>query len=249
MNKAASLLFAMFKFRLSSLVTSGVFALSVVACGPAENADVNEMIAKTQVEAAVGAMHEVRGGKGGEAALGSLMVLGASSMSMLTPKDGNEKRDAVVTKGLARMAERVQKRDSNKCKCEENKCVFNKCELDGMGVVNGSMEWSDSSLKCDYSIKLSVEEGETKVATSFATTCDLTFSETSLDGTLSSKGDVNTEFKGQKSSVAWESSFKFDKIKFDESGIKSGKAKVEATVDAGKDTLHGKSEIDFSKKS
>lgn len=240
----------MFKLRLSSLVASGVLALGVVACGPNENADVNEKVAKTQVEATVNALRLVSGGKGGEAALGSLMGLGSSSMGMLTPKSGDEKRDVALNDGLARIAERVQKRDSDKCKCDEKKCVFTKCDLDGAGIIDGSMEWSDTSLKADYSIELSVDQGGMKVATTFSTACDLTFSETSLDGSLSSKGDVKTEFNGKTTSVTWESSFIFNKIEFDETGIKSGKATVEATVEAeGKDALHGKSEIDFSKKS
>lgn len=240
----------MFKLRLSSLVASGVLALGIVACGPNENADVNETIAKAQVESAVNALRMVSSGKGGEAALGALSDLGASSMNMLNPKSGDEKRDVALKTGLARIAERVQKRDSENCKCDEKKCVFTKCEMDGAGTINGSIEWSDTSLKCDYSIGLSVNEGGVKVETSFSTTCDLTFSETSLDGSLSSKGEVKTAYEGKNANVSWESSFVFNKIEFDKTGIKSGKASVEATVDAeGKDTLHGKSEIDFSKKS
>lgn len=241
----------MTKLRLISLSSCVLMSLGTVGCGPTENADVNETVAKQQVFAAVDALMQIKGGKSGDVAVASLMPLGIGSMSMLTPREGNEKRSAdLAAQTIVDLTNLARAEGSDKCSCDENKCVFKNCDLTGFGSLDGTMEWSDTSLKCDYKAEYSIDEGGMKLKTSFSTFCNLSYSDTSLEGELSSKGSIETSGHGHDSNVSWESSYDFVGIKFDDKGaVQSGIAKVEVEVKGnGKDALFGKSEIDFASK-
>lgn len=236
----------MTKLRSLSLSSCLFVALGVVACGPSENADINESVAKSHVEATVSALRGIQGGQDGESVVTALMVLGSSSKALLKPKDGQEKRDGMIETGVARLMEDIKARDAGDCGCSKNKCDFSKCKLGGGAVVEGSLEWGEDFLKCDYKLVGNADVAGVKMKSEFSTFCDLKFSETSLDGKLSSKGYMEVADEADKAKVTWETKLTFNKIKFDESKVLSGSASIEAQVEVPKEEgLYGKSEIEF----
>lgn len=237
----------------ATLVSSSLlFVLGSAGCGPTENANVNEAMAKEQVSAAVETLVKLQAGKGGDTAVASMMVFGSSSMSMLSPKSSEESRQATqLNARVLELAKLVKARSDENCSCDEDKCVFDKCKLENFGTLDGKLSWGKDFLKCDYKADYNLEYGGMKAVTSFSIFCDLKYTDTSLDGTLSTKGSVEVSAQGKDASTKWESSYSFNKIEFDSSGkVKSGSAMVEVEVDAGgKEALYGKAEIDFSSSS
>lgn len=225
-----------------TLCVSLLLALNSVGCGKQENADVNEAAAKTQVNTAIQAVQSLQGGKNGQSAATELMSLGAGSLTMLKPKGGDEKRSAALGAQLDMLAKATEK-GAEGCECTAKKCTFTKCGVDGEATFNGTIEWSETSLKCDYSIEMK----HSALELNFSTTCDLKFSETSLDGTLSSEGSSKYAAAGQSGGSKWDTSMQFDGVKWDKAGKAiGGKVTIEASLEVeGQEDLYGKSEIDL----
>lgn len=244
---------AMNKFRRGASFFCVTAALFTTGCSQTENAEVDTKLAESEMGPAVESIMAFRSGSANADAVASLLELGTSGQNLLKAKQ----EDAEVSSRAARAAQEARKlarlardKGGDKCKCDESKCDFSGCDLGAFGKLEGKIEWTDSSLTCDYKAEFSIEEGSLKFATSLSTFCDLKFSETTLDGKLSHQGELEGKGVDGEVAVSWESSFDFEGIKYDtkKAKITEGVAKVKveiATLD--QDTLRGSASIDFSK--
>lgn len=226
-----------------TLCASLLLALNSVGCGKQENADINEAAAKTQVNTAIQAVQSLQGGKNGQSAAMDLMSLGSGSLAMLEPKADQEARSAELGAQLRMLAKATEEGGTEGCECTKNKCTFTKCGVADGATFDGSIEWTKTSLKCDYSIKMK----HSALELNFSTICDLKFSETSLDGTLSSEGSSKFAAAGQSGGSKWDTAMEFKGVKWDKAGKAiEGKVTIEASLEVeGEEELYGKSEIDL----
>lgn len=240
----------MHKLSRSVLSFGVLIALGTTACDKSDNADVDTAKVKTGLRSSVQSMMSFRSGKGGLEAVGSMMEFGSISYGILEPQEEKSKdarRMADQARKLARMA---REEGGDNCSCDETKCNFDGCDLDGYGKLEGKLEWSETSLNCDYKATFSLKETGVEMSTTLSTFCDLKFTETTLDGKLSHKGELEGKGVDGEVAISWDTSFVFEGIKYDadKNKITKGIAKVDAEVAVeGEETLRGSASIDFSK--
>lgn len=240
------------KLSPSALSLCVIAALGLTACGPDENAEVNTTLVEGQLGPAVESMMAFRSGKAGADAIGPLMSLGNLGQAMLTPEEGKtSSRTYPSVQDVQKMARMARDKGGEECACDEHKCVFDGCELGIFGKLEGGLQWTETSLNCDYKAEFSIKDAVASATTKLSTFCDLKFSETTLDGELRHSGSIMGKSDDHESGISWESSIVFDGIKYDDDAhkITEGSANVEAEVAVtGEDTLRGSASIDFSNK-
>lgn len=115
------------------------------------------------------------------------------------------------------------------CNCSETSCTFQDCGEEGSSTINGTISWDGGHVKCDLTFKV-------KGTTSFneldlSTKCDLTVTETSIDGTLKSAGKISNlstgggEGEGASIDIGnyeWDTNTKYEGVTYDTSGQPTG---------------------------
>lgn len=204
-------------------------ALSLFACGSDEEEEpepqgeqgtLNESLVEQSAVTAYQATETAIDTGDGQASAFTLLSVGTSALGMVTPSSGG-------TQPMS-FGEAQQALNQGTCECTANSCTFTDCG-DGTGyTITGSLEWTDSSMTCDYTV------GGTNGAQSFSYSilCDLAYTSTSLDGTLSTTGEIDAS--GQV--TTFDTDLSFNMVTFDASGPTGGSIDVSASVGyAGQD--------------
>jgi hypothetical protein len=220
--------------KLGFVLGAVLAATSLVACGggddepKAKPATVNEATAKQTATATVQAMATVIAQNNGQSAASAVLGMGMMSMGMITPQ------------AQGAMA-------AGKCECDEvaKTCVFEDCG-EGGSVMNGTFSWADNHIVCDLSMTLDgAESGGAYAAFSYSTTCDLTLTETSIDGEIAAKLDVEYNQGGQSGSVKMQSETEYMDVTFDATTKQptGGSVHVWAKVESSQGNYEGEATV------
>lgn len=211
-----------------------VSALALAGCGDdsSEDDDGGSQTQVTTNTAVVGGIGQNTaaavtslGAGDGSAAAFSLLAIGNSAFSVITPSGGSQAQSAPDL-GTATLSA-----CETECTAEgdSGSCTFSGCS-DGTWTLEGSFSWGGGNLDADYSVTGN-QSGSAWTMTVFA---DLTYTSTSIDGVLETTGEFTTEANGQSYSTSWDTSLEYDAVTWPEgggcptSGSISGSAEVTA---------------------
>jgi hypothetical protein len=217
-------------------VGATLLALTVFACGGDDETEpdpsggndgtVNEAVVEQVATTAFDAAQTAVGGDG-QAAAFAMLGVGTSAIAIVTPG----------TAGSSPMGQAQQALAQEGCECDTNTCNFTGCDTGSGITLTGSISWTDNSLDCDYSI------GGSNGAQTFnyAILCDLDYTDTSLDGSLSTSGDITAG--GQATS--FNTSLMFNMVTFDASGPTGGSIDVSASFGTGGQSYSADASVSF----
>lgn len=162
----------------------------------------------------------------GSAAAMSLIGIGQSGLSVITPSSGGGAQPQVAPElGTATFST-----CDTECSGEgdSGSCTFSGC-TDGTWSLEGSFSWGGGNLDADYTVSGAVSG--TTYSLSFL--ADLTYTETSIDGTLSTDGESTVDANGQSYVSSWETSLVYDAVSWPAGGgcPTSGSISGSASVD------------------
>jgi hypothetical protein len=197
------------------------------------NGEVSPQAAQSNTTTAILGSQTAIGGDGLAAAY-QLASLGTSALSLVGPA-GSQPQSVT--------GEAKQALQTGVCECTGTSCTFEDCSDDsyaGTFTLNGTLSWANGNVVADLQYAGSDASGQTY---DFSVAMDVTVTETSIDGTVSSTGSVNAQ--GQ--SVSWESDLVMNDIQFGAAGCPtSGSLDVDASVTyAGSQTYSGQESITF----
>jgi len=228
-------------FRLGAVA---LLSLTMFACGddeeepPPEQAQgtVNEALVTQSANNAFKSTGKLATGGSGETAAFELMAVGQSAMGFATPAAAGGGQAAQSIGSIQ------QALGGAGCECAANSCTFTDCGGDSGYTINGSIEWTETSLKCDYTVG-GAASGTTLAYNIF---CDLTYGTTSLDGTLSTKGSITVDANGQSIATEFDTSMTFNDVTYSAGGPTGGSLDVKTSVTANGQSYGASASIDFS---
>ena len=196
------------------------------------NGEVNPQSARSSTTTAIAGARLALGGEGISAA-NQLSALGTSALGMVGPSGSQPQ-------GYGQVKQPAQ---TGVCDCDATSCTFQDCGDDASPnafTINGSISWAGGNVVADLRYKGGDIAGSTY---DFGVKMNVTATETSIDGTVSTDGAVTAQ--GQN--VTWDSSLLMNDIQFNASGCpQSGSLEVDATVSYGASQSYtGKDTITF----
>lgn len=230
---------------LASFCSVSILALAAAACGsdesetkssPKNQATVNTVQAKAAAKQAIAASISAVKNGDGRAAANGLQAAAASMQGVITPSGGVVAASANPAGALA----------AGTCDCDQSQCSFKDCGEDGL-TINGTMSWDNGHLLCNLTYKVE----NTSNTLDLTTTCDLTVTDTSIDGSLGSTGSISgSASDGQGNSASfdwsWSSSTTYNAVTFDGSGTPTGGSiDLTGTYDMGGQSYEGSATITF----
>jgi hypothetical protein len=216
-------------------------SVAVLACGddeetkqePAGNAGtVNEATVQQAATTAFQATEQAISTMDGQAAAFTMLSVGTSALSMITPGGGS----APMSTGTAQSA-----LGEGTCDCTANSCNFSDCGDAAGFTITGTIAWTDTTLDCDYTVA-GLQGGYNY---SFSIFCDLDYTATSLDGTIETSGDYQIDAQGTMQSFSWDSSLTFNGVTYASGQPTGGSIDVTASVNLGGQIYNGSSSVSF----
>jgi hypothetical protein len=204
------------------------------------NGTVNETVASAVTTETFNALQEATGGDGRDAAF-TLMAIGLSAISMVTPSGAQPA--VIYVENLPPAGDFVNEltRDGV-CECDENSCTFDGCGDTGGLAITGTMSWSNSTMDADYTVGGSYG-GSTYTYGIFS---DLDFTATSITGVVSTDGDFSTVAEGTTVQSLWDTSVTFNNVTFSGSGQPTGGSiDVSAAVTANGESYSATGSVSF----
>ena len=212
--------------------------------GTSNQGTVNEAGASAIVSASTSALASLSTGDGPGAAL-ALASVGTSAAAVVTPSGGQTQSIPLTDSsfGTARSAACEEQ-----CEGDETSgsCTFSGCTLEGSGYswgIEGSISWTASTLDCDLGYT-----GDLQGLTwTVNINCDLDYTATSLDGTVTSDGSYTGAVSGQNIDLTWDSSVTYNAVTFPEAGScpSSGSVDVDASVTSNGASYEGSGSVSF----
>lgn len=220
-------------------------SLALVGCGSSGDTMVNEAAAKQVSTQLISAVTKARTGADGPAAAFAIAAAGQSAQGLVTASAGGYTGQA--------SGERIgaaQQRDvSGSADCTASGCTFKGFSDNASGsawTIDGSLTWSKTKFTCDLTMTGDFQ-GQ---SWSFHETCDLTVTDTSIDGTFATDGKYSLGAGlGVPGGVetTWDSSITFSAVKYNESGCAtSGSIEVESNISANGGSFSGSGSVTFS---
>jgi hypothetical protein len=234
---------------LASFCSISLLALAAAACGsdetetkqPAANkATVNTAQAKEAAKQAIAASLSAVKDNNGQTAANQLQSAASQMQGVITPAGGAGAAPAAAGGALA----------AGTCSCDASQCTFQDCGDPNGTTINGTMSWSGGHVLCDLTYHVANNGGYTL---DLATTCDLTVTDTSIDGTLGSSGSLDGsagagegQTGGMSYSYSWTTSTAYNAVTFNGSGTPTGGSiDVSGTYEVGGQSYEGSATIAF----
>ncbi|TPV96918.1 MAG: hypothetical protein B7733_02295 [Myxococcales bacterium FL481] len=215
---------------VSSLLVS-VMCVATCSDDDAKDGTVNDVAVQQGASAAIDATETIATSGDGQLAAFQMLAVGTSAMSFITP---GQERAALLPRPTGRSG-------GEGCSCSENSCTFTDCG-DGTGfVVDGSISWTETSLDCDYN----VSGGAAGQTYSFSVACDLDYTESSIDGTLETAGEVAINANGQNVSSSWDTSLTYNDLQFMAGQPTSGSVEIDSSVTVDGETYAASGSVSF----
>ena len=135
------------------------------------------------------------------------------------------------------------------CTCTEAACTYVNCAPTGTTgiLVNGTVSWTTTSLKCD---KLTYAVNVSGATTNVTLDCDLAVTPTTLSGSVRSVGTAALGNLVQSSSVqisdiGWSSTTQLSNVTYDDKGLTGGSARVDVSSSIGDQAYTGSADVTF----
>ena len=218
--------------------------LTMTACGDDDDdagqaATVYKSAATGQTTSTIMAVRAAMPGQG-LAVSNNLQSAASQSQGILTPQGAGSTPAAIGD-----LATRTWATGSCDGACTDSACTFANCSDDtGQVTINGSIAFGNGKLTAK-------DLTYTFTAQNIVTTlnCDLTYTDTSIDGTLSSTGSVDLSKYGQgaSGSYTWDSEVTYKQVTFSASspGPTGGSIEVSASSTYGGQKYAGSDTITF----
>ncbi|MFO0735457.1 MAG: hypothetical protein U0270_06245 [Labilithrix sp.] len=208
-------------------------ALTVVACGddeadkPApEIATVDNAAAKSSATATITALASTVNGSENGASVGALSAAAQSSQSLLSAQPAAGTRS--VAQGLGLDTESIHVLDIGDpgCSCTATSCTFNACSFGATNnngsvsfTIDGSYSWGGGHVVCSdlkYTFSGNNLGGGTLSTNTVVTlNCDLTVTDSSIDGFVQSSGSTSTNLGQNAYSSTWDVRSTYHRVTFD----------------------------------
>lgn len=214
-------------------------SFGLTACGSdddggdsSQKATVNEATAKSMAASTVNAI-DAASTDNGLTINSNIQSAASSAQGLIQPAAGGQPQGEDV---LGHVAEALAAGD---CACDDagKKCVFDKCGSGGV-EISGELSWSAGSMKCvdlTYVITTGATGGTNN--TTIKTNCDLSFTASEINGTLSSNLNGASEAGGYKTSYVTSSTVTFNKLTYASGAATGGSLSVKGSYDV---TVNGK---------
>jgi hypothetical protein len=231
----------------ASFCSVTLLAFAAVACGsdesetkstPKKQAAVNTAQAKEVAKQAIAASISAVRDNNGQNAANQLQAAASQMQGVITPAPGGMSQAAASPAGALA---------AGTCTCDQSQCTFQDCGDNGT-TINGTMSWKDGHLLCDLTYHI---DNQGSYTLDLTTTCDLTVTDTSIDGTLGSTGSLDgTAVDGQGNGAAynytWSSSSTYNAVTFDGSGTPTGGSiDMTGSYEIGGQSYEGSATITF----
>lgn len=245
-------------------------ALMAVACGDddddskpaAQTATVDQGQAKANAQATISALSATLNGGENGASVGALSGAAQSSQGLLSYQPGAAGTRSVA-QGLNLETGGVHPLDIGDpgCSCTGTSCTFSSCSFGSASTtfkIDGSYSWGGGHVVCN-NLKYTFEStndvassGAAGYATNMVVTlnCDLTVTETSINGYIQSAGNTSSSLGGQTYATTWDIRSTYNNVTFNASHQATGGSLAvngTASVSAGGQTYNyaGSGEVTF----
>lgn len=203
-------------------------------------ATVNQAAAKQNAQSAIAAALAAKQGQGASS-VSSFVGLGSGAFSLLTPSAPGQgaQTTALLTAPVGAFAP-----DEVGVSCTDTSCTFDHYAPAGAYTVDGSMSWGGGHLVADLTVSMS----QNGMSFEFETTADLEVTDSSLDGTVTSKGRVvvpQAQQYGSSGEVSWDSSVEYDELTFANGQPTGGSMSVHASMQSGDQSYVGDVTVSF----
>lgn len=223
------------------MLVAGVLGLAAAGCGGdddggggsgAQAGTVNESSAKAMASGTVSAVNAAGTDQGLQVSAG-IQQAGSAASGIIQPSaGGTQSFDAlgVVSQALA----------AGDCTCDDaaKKCVFDKC-TSGTAEISGELSWANGKLTCT-NLTYVIDQAAAGTSTTITTNCDLTYSATQIDGTLSSSVSGSTTAGGYSVTYAVKTNVKFNAVTYSSGSATGGSIDVSGTYDVTTNGQSGK---------
>lgn len=229
-----------------------VGSLVLAGCGSStpsggDGAQVNDQAAKQMTTQLVSAVTKARTGSDGPGAAFALAAAGQAAQGIVTASAGYTAQAQVGEKiGAAHQAD-----VSGSADCTATGCTFKSYADSASGAawtVDGSLSWASNKVTCDLTMTGDVQGSSFTIHEK----CDLTVTDTSIDGTFESDGSYSVAASGipglpsGAGQGSWKASVTYNAVGFDASGCtKSGSVDVDSEVTAGGASYSGTGSVTF----
>jgi len=199
-----------------------VLALGVAACGESGNSGtVNQQQATTATTQSISALEQAISTNNGEASAQSLLGASLSNSTLVQPAA------AALQNGTGVIS---SAQTTGTCDCNETSCTFTNCSYGYSGsswTMNGTMSWTATTILCDMTYAGDFQ-GQSYT---MDLDCNITMTDTSIDGTLNSTGSYdNTQFG---ISGSWSTDSTYNNVTFNNSSCPtSGSIDIDASQTA-----------------
>lgn len=226
----------------------------LVACGSdseesqpqTQAGQVNTQTAKSAAEGTVQAALTAVNDQNGRVAASQLQAVSSQTQGIITPAAPST--GTTAARILGALGPDLGTLADEGCNCTETSCTFQDCGSE-TSKISGTLSWEGGHLECDLQFKTigAGLTGEVDITTS----CDLKVTESSLDGTLGTKGTVSNiptadNSTGAIGSYEWNVSTRFDKVAYDAQRKPiSGSVHVEGTYTIFGQVYSGSADVTF----
>lgn len=203
--------------RFSTVVSFVALSIAAAACSSSDSAapaakagTVNPQAAKSTATQAVQASVTAVKSNDGQASAGQFMAAAMSAQGIITPSYGAMLQSEHLESSLA----------AGTCDCTGTTCTFTDCVQGGTTTMNGTMSWGSGHVTCDLTYKTTQT-----YPLQMTTKCDLTVSDTSIAGTLTSSGTVDlsgVSGGAAQGAYSWSSDTTFTAVTYASSGQPTG---------------------------
>jgi hypothetical protein len=207
-----------------------------------QTAPVNGAAAKQSAQSAISAAVAAKQGQGASSVT-SLLGVGSSAFSLLLPSPGGGAGTTSLASLTTAPAGAFLPGEAGLA-CGDTSCSFDGYSPGGSFTVDGSMSWGDDHLVAD----LTVAMAQGGVELDFRTTADLTFTGSSLDGTVTSKGKaVSQQAKqyGSSGEIEWDASLEYRDLTFASGQPTGGSLVVHVSMRSGEQSYQGDLNVSF----
>jgi len=219
----------------------GVVSLFAVGCGgdddeqpAAQQATVNEQAAKSSASSSIAAVKPIATSSDGLATSGpgaAFALVGAASgmLSSIQPTSGQGAAAFRLPYQASPIKSIHQAVQSGTCDCTETACNFENCTDSSAGFsykLNGSIAYENGHMTCtDFSFEMSLDGSSSGGGTFTAVynlDCDVTLTETSIDGNLHLSGEMESNYGGQAANATYDVSVDYNDVTWDANGTPTG---------------------------
>ncbi|MBS2017110.1 MAG: hypothetical protein JST00_29760 [Deltaproteobacteria bacterium] len=164
-------------------------------------------------------------GADGQGSAQQLQSVASAMQNLVTPQQGNT---GAAQQGLTLFP---MENLTGVCNCTATSCTFEGCGNGTTFKMDGSYSWGGGAIKAALKYTVNSASAGANAQIVMQLDADVKITETTIDGTVSSKGTTNSSFGGFSATSSWDASMTYTGVTFPKGGgaPTAGKASVKAT--------------------